>query len=406
MKIFDAFKKKVPPRQNTESVLPHNEYYERVSERLGIAQVVLYLSLLAFVVLSFLGNTELITYENFYYFVKDLNASAETVDVWNTDAVSYPADDVQSFTLYRKGLAVAGGSNVTVFTATGRQTVSESAVYANPVAVGDGRYLLVYDHGGRHYALYNSYTQIHEGETAYPISGAAVAPNGTFAITSSSADYTSVVSLYDRNFSLLNRYNKQGYVMDVAINPDGDTVALVTSVMQGGQFCTDLMICRVQATEAMANVRIADSLALSCIFTEDDIVQTLCSGGAYTYTVNGQSVNSIDFAGDSVTSFDASEDGLAIALKTIGTSERKQVLVLDKRGSTVYHGEAERQIDALSRHGDSVYLLTAYGVLRLDASGGDYDEMICNTEQKYLLAVSEDEFLLCSPKRAEYKSFD
>ena len=82
-----------------------NAYYESISAGLGILQVILYLSLFTFVVLSFFRNTELITYRNFYYFFKDLNASAETVDVFDADSVTYPTSGEQSFALYRKGLA-------------------------------------------------------------------------------------------------------------------------------------------------------------------------------------------------------------------------------------------------------------------------------------------------------------
>ena len=40
----------------------------------------------------------------FYHFFKDLNASAETVNVLDADSVSYPVDTEQSFVLYRKGI--------------------------------------------------------------------------------------------------------------------------------------------------------------------------------------------------------------------------------------------------------------------------------------------------------------
>ena len=122
-----------------------NEYYENISAGLGIMQVVLYLSLFAFVVLSFLSNTNLITYQNFYHFFQDLNASAERVDIFTHDSVSYSTDEEQSFTLYRKGLAVAGNTGVTIFSATGRQLVSHGIQYNDPVAVGSGKYLLVYE---------------------------------------------------------------------------------------------------------------------------------------------------------------------------------------------------------------------------------------------------------------------
>ena len=383
-----------------------NEYYEGVSERLGIVQVVLYLSLLAFVVLSLLSNTELITYRNLYYFVKDLNASAETVDVWNTDSVSYPTDDVQSFTLYRQGLAVAGNTSVNVFTATGRQTISQTLSYRNPVAVGRGKYLLVYDMGGREYSLYNSYTQIHAGKTDYPINGADVSDTGMYALITESAEYTSVVSLYSSNFALLNVYNKNGYVMDVAINPKGNTVAMLSTTASKGSFYTEMMVCRVQETVAQATVTVADSMALSCVFTGNDVLSILCTGGAYAYTSSGEILASYLFEGDTVAAASVTGDGIAVCLKKLGTSEKKHLLVFDRNGHVLYNGQHSDQVDAIARFDDTVYLQSAYGIAKLDAQNGTGLVIECITEQKRMLAVSDDEILLCSPQKAVYINFD
>ena len=65
-----------------------NPYYERVSERLGIFQVILYFSLFAFVVLSFFSNTELITYQNFYRF---FNPGSRADDAHGWDDAAYAA---------------------------------------------------------------------------------------------------------------------------------------------------------------------------------------------------------------------------------------------------------------------------------------------------------------------------
>ena len=154
-------------------------YYETASARFGIAQVVIFLALLAFVILSLLNNRELVTYENFYYFFKDLNAV--NLDLYDADTVAYPTDEIQSFTLYRKGLAVGGNNSVSVFTQSGRQLISASVSYRNPVALGSGKYLLVFDLGGTGYSLYNSYSQIHSGSTDAAITAGAISPEGSFA---------------------------------------------------------------------------------------------------------------------------------------------------------------------------------------------------------------------------------
>ena len=51
---------------------PKNEYYSKVSERFGTAQMILYVVLTVVVLVSLMINSEWITYENFYYFFSDM----------------------------------------------------------------------------------------------------------------------------------------------------------------------------------------------------------------------------------------------------------------------------------------------------------------------------------------------
>ncbi|MBQ9131281.1 MAG: hypothetical protein IJX62_02250 [Clostridia bacterium] len=391
-----------PSRHTPVSEIPQNEYYEQISAKLGILQVILYLSLLAFVVLSFMANTNLITYQNFYHFFKDLNASAEAIDVTNTDSVSYPADEEQSFTLYRKGLAVAGNHSVTVFTATGRQTVSQSVNYQNPIAVGAGKYLLVYDLGGTQYSLYNSYTQVYAGKADYPIHGATVSNSGTYALISSSAEYTSVVSLYNDRFALINRYNKVGYVTDVAINDRGNLIALLTSTPQNGAFVTDLMICEPGKTEPRAQTQVSSSLGLSCHFTEEGTVAVVYSGGLTFVTQAGKTKATYPVHGLEPVCVDLADGGVSICLRNTEIAEKNDVWIFDGNGKQVYQGSVPETISQIAKSGNTVYLASDAGLWSIHLKTGGQDFSPHNTDKKILLAVNENEFLLCSPQKAEY----
>ena len=265
-----------------------NEYYENISAGLGIVQVVLYLSLFAFVVLSFLTNTNLITYQNFYHFFQDLNASAERVDIFSYDSVSYSTDEEQSFTLYRKGLAVAGNTGVTIFSATGRQLVSHGIQYNDPVAVGSGKYLLVYERGGKQYSLYNANTQMHSGETEYPILGAAVSDSGMYALISSASDANSAVYLYNNRFSPVSVYKKSGNVLDVDISADGRRIALLTVTANEGGVSSSVMLAEPGKKEAIAEQKVASSLGLRCHFTDSGKLAVLCTTGLAYLSGNGE----------------------------------------------------------------------------------------------------------------------
>lgn len=383
---------------------PQNPYYERISSVLGLLQVVLYLSLFAFVVLSFFRNTELITYQNFYHFFKDLNASAETVDVFGTDSVSYPTAEEQSFALYRHGLAVAGNYSVSVFTATGRQTLSTQLQYRHPVAVGAGKYLLVYELGGEQYSIYNSYTQLYTGKSDKPITGAAVSDAGLYAIVSSSESYSSVVSLYSEHFSMLNRYNKNGYVMDVSINEKGTLLSILTSQSKGGMFSTELMVCEPKKGEALVQREVASSLGLSCTFTDGGI-SVLCSDEMLLLSTQGERLASYSLPAGSLTGVAHSADGLVLYLRATSLSEESRLVAFDGNGRLLYNERTDEEILQLAAVGDFLFYTTPSSVVRKNLKNGAADVFATDANQKQLLAVEHNVVLLCSRQKAVYIKF-
>ncbi|MBQ9806629.1 MAG: hypothetical protein IJW49_09020 [Clostridia bacterium] len=381
--------------------MPQNQHYEAISARLGILQVLLYLSLFAFVVLAFISNTELITYRNFYYFFKDLNTSFESISMYSEDSVSYSTSDEQSFVVYRNGLAVAGNTSVTVFTETGRQTLSQTISYKNPIAEGAGKFLLVYELGGTNFSLYNSNAQLYTGTSDFPIRDAAVSDSGMFAIVSSSEEYTSVVSLYSSNFFLINRYNKNGYVMDVDIDADGGEIAILTSIPQEGLFHTDLLLHQPGTDGEGITVSIGNSLALQCAYTETGGVSVLCSNG-FSFVKDGRSASFYDFNERSIISADLGPDGLAVCLRSTAVSNKNDLIVFDKDGVLVYNESAPVLTQQMVRSGESVFLLHTEGITRLDLSDGTSSLHVCTTENRVLLAQNDNAVLLCSPQKAVF----
>lgn len=384
---------------------PQNDYYENISANLGIFQVILYFSLFAFVVLSFFANSKLITYQNFYYFFKDLNATAQTTELYESDSVTYPSGEQQSFTLYRKGLAVASRTSVSVFTATGKQAVSKIISYQTPVAVGSGKYLLVYEMGGTQYSLYNSYSQIHAGKTEQTILGASVSESGMYALITASEEYTTEVSLYNSHFSPVNRYNKKGYVMNVALNANGSEIALLVSDSVNGRYETKLEIYKPGKGSAEAVVSVGDSVGFSCEFTSSGAISVLCGDGIYFYSPMGTLLSSFDFEGSSILGADLNASGAALCLASGAGEESHRLLAFDKNGKIVYNGEDGGCIKQIAREGNALYVLKSETLERLDLQNGRRSQFSCVTEQRRILAVSEEDVLLCSSKKAEYVRF-
>ena len=382
-----------------------NDYYEAISERCGIFQVILYFLLLAFVALSLISNTDRITYQNFYYFVKDLGAMAEQVDVLHTDSLSYPTDASQSFSLYRKGLAVAGNNSVTLFTANGREIFSKNIRYQNPVAMGSGKYLLVYELGGTQYSLYNSYTQIHTGRTNAPIRGAAISSSGVYAILTQTAQSPSVVELYDSDFAILNRYTYSSYVGDMAISEKGSYLAVVLSATDNGSFYNLLRVYEPGKTEIYSEARFGNGMAHSLSFTDSGDLVTLCSGGVCFASPKGKILAEYSFDGQVLQCAEVGQWGCVAVLKKNRNSPENTVIVFDKKGEVRYNETVDEPIGSASLYKSTLFLKLSDGVARCDLASKTVQRISCETDYRAMLVVDEANILLCSSKKAVYYRF-
>ncbi len=383
---------------------PESAYYEKVSERFGTVQILLYLSLFVFVVASVLLNTHLITYQNFYLFFKDLNASIELPIGDGEDVLSYQTGDNMGFTLYRGGLAVTSENSVTLFSATGRQTLSQTVSFRNPVSVGKGKYLLVYEQGGYQYALFNSYSQIFEGESEYPIHDAAVSDAGMYALVTSSGSHTSAVTLYSDRFSMINRYQKNGYVTDVAIDPGGKSIALLTVVPKNGFMESEILICRPGKDEAEASATI-DVLGWSLAFTDNDRLALLAEDRLTFFNTRGDLLHTHSFENKSVLYADLGEGGVALCLGDAPNQQKKSLFLFDKNGKVLYNEVTQEAVFAISRCEGALYWLTEDAVCRWDQKNKQVQRKAVSTADKHLLAVNREEILLCSSQKAEYIAF-
>ena len=327
------------------------------------------------------------------------------MDIFSHDSLSYSTDEEQSFTLYRKGLAVAGNTGVTIFSATGRQLVSHGIQYNDPVAVGSGKYLLVYERGGKQYSLYNANTQMHAGETEYPISGAAISDSGMYAIISSASDANSAVYLYNNRFALINVYKKGGNVLDAAISADGHRIAILTVTPNKGGVSTSVMLAEPGKGSSISENVIASSMGMQCHFTESGKLAVLCTTGVAYLSADGEVEFFHDFEGKIPTTADLSGDGVALCLKKTAISEKNIIIIFDKSGKIVYNDVIPQSITDLAYREGALFWTDHAGVSRLDIASGEIAFEEYATDGKRLLALDDKEILLCSPQKAVYITF-
>jgi hypothetical protein len=142
----------------------------------------------------------------------------------------YNGSDNMTLTYFRGGLAMCDSDSYVYYDTGGSLLVEDRINYSSPVLAESDKYLMVYDVGGRNYAIYNQLTEIISRETIGDIVAGDIADDGSFVVASRSRETRYVVELYNSSFKKVMGIYKENYILDTALSPDGKLVVICSAV--------------------------------------------------------------------------------------------------------------------------------------------------------------------------------
>lgn len=387
---------------------PSIPYYETLANRISLVRVVLYMVLLVFVVTTLISNSSLITYSNLYYLVKDIGAATLTAQS-EAEHLNYPLSPTTSdFALFRGGLVVAGGSEVTAISGSGKQTISDNVSYASPTVCASDKYYLTFGRGENSFAVYNSFVRVHTETTDYPVYDACVGNNGYFAVVTRSRDYQSEVILYNDRMERVANYHLGSYVTDVAINKDGDVLAIASVASEEGRWQSKIHLVRIEKRITSEVVEIGGSFASFCHFISGDRAAVVMNDRLMILRPDGTITSEVLFANGEAT-LCAVSDGRAAILQQGDSHLSEQILtVYDRSGKQVYRltVNADSAVNPLSGAtsmtfgGNVLFIRTQNGVWRISANGSSATFAAVGRDATDILAYDSDSLLVCFPAYA------
>ena len=316
---------------------PRNEYYGKVSERFSTAQMILYVVLTVFVLISLMINSDWIKYENFYYFFSDFGDYITSSDSEIEDVI-YNADRRQSFSLYGGKFAVAGSSGLRLYTSSGRLIIDDSDEISNPKLDSSERYLLMYDGGNTEFRIYNIFTETFSANTEFSIHGADVSDSGDFALITADDTNHSAIYLYNSKFNLRKTYKRDDYTVDVALNSASNRMALFSYSVAGGEMYASINMFNIpHGNEPYARLDFAGSMPIYCEFTSQGRLVAVFDNMICSFRENGELINKTNLNFESRLLFaDVNTHGAAAVFES---GEKNILIVFDKNGNEVYNSE-------------------------------------------------------------------
>lgn len=380
-------------------------YYASVSARYKILQRVMWVAFAVFSIVTVVFNFRHITYDNFFYLIKDFNVAAESSEM-TYETLSYDAASDQSFTLYRGGLAVASRSKVSAFTATGRRTFGINSNFSRPFSVASDKYLLVYDTGGDSFSIYNSFAKVYTEKLDYPVTNAAFSKSGSFAVITRSAQYESRIIVYDKDFKKLCEYDrKDKYAIDVSLNEGGDKMAIVYLDTDNGVSRTTLTYYDLDKYEKISDEEFSGEFPLACSFMKGGALSVITTVAVHSFDASLEPRELEEHYGSMrVSAFWCDENYAAVAYNDGVLTSTNEIMVFDSNGSLVYNDEISSSVEQIEVVGDYAFVKNSAGVLRLNIKR--YEEQQLECQDGYMLIYDENTAMICAQSKAVYLKFD
>ncbi len=389
-----------------EKVLRHEDfyragdvYYAQVSAVYKVAQRFIWLFFVFFLVITIIANYRSITYDNFFFLIKDLSSAADSTGT-NYETLSYEADPRQRFTLYRGGIASVSPSQISVFTATGRRTLRASSSFSSPFVISSKQYVLVYDTSVKQVALYNSFARIHTESFDYPIYDACMGEDGSFAVATRTAERASAVYVYDDSFSFDGGIESDHYVLDLSMRRDRNTLAILMYELGTGTGRTVLSARNLNTKKEIQHLTFDGEFPLGCVFLDQDLFAVVTDHRVRIYDQNFKLIQTSDSYGSGkITAYSLTEEGIALSFSD---SSKNFVLAFDKTGKLLYNSPIQTNISDLCVYEDILFLQTESGVYRINPSKG---QRFLPSSQGKLLIYNDTTALVCGSSKAEYLVF-
>jgi len=409
-KVFDKVGGFFDPEPQKEKVLNKEDfrgagdvYFASVSAFYKVVERILWVLLILFVVFSLLTNYKEITFNNFFYLLKDFSSAVDS-ETSNYQILSYDSDKRQKFALFRGGIVSASPSSVSIFTTSGRRSLRNNNDYYSPNLVACDKYVLVYDSASSSFSVYNSFSKVYNQKLEDPITDAEFAEDGSFAVATRQADMKTVIRLYGKNIKERGYVPQSDYVFDMALSSSDNRLATIAYDVGTGTGETIVTVYDVKSSNTakkLFDLSIDGEFPLSCSYLENGKLAVVTNRSIRIFDEDFKQSKNEGFYEATVSAFNVSKNG---AIAVVSSGSVRTVYAFNSKGNLVYNKTIGENIIKADIVGDYLFLQTATGVIRINTD--DKTRQFLTSSQGSMLVYSEDTAIVCGEAKAEYLVFE
>ena len=238
-------------------------------------------------------------------------------------------------------------------------SLNKSNIYYSPRLLTSSKYFLVYDRGetSRSYSVFNSFAELKTETYDYPITGAALSDNGSYALVTRDDSYRGIVRMYNDSFRQIMEIKKDKYILSIDLSDDGKTLAIASVYDQSGDFVSEITTVQVGAEQADVVMTKEGILPLRVKFMKDRSIGVLYNDRTVIYHTDGTEKASYSYSAMPSVNAEIGDAYVCGVYNTSVIGNDKTAEIYDTEGHTVFSADLSGELIAIVPQGDRFCLL-------------------------------------------------
>ncbi len=334
-----------------------NPYFIQLSKRCRTAKIVCAVILALFSVAMLGSFKDDITAENLQYLLRDLNVTGTVYSSTSSATISYNTDTEAVFCMFRGNIAMSNRESFVLFSNNGSKIFSESHNYKNPCVTGSEALVISYDLGGTSYAVYNTLGKISGESTAYPISSASAAENGSYAVMTRSAEYRTVIYVYNSNKENIAQIMKDKIALGMGFGKDGNCIFVISVYNDNGAISGEVSVYNPQSGNELFTVTIDEEIPMYAAFNESGDLKVATDKSFCIYSNSGELISVYSYENRTPQTVCVGNNYFAAVFSSSYISNESDIAVINDKGESVLTYSIAGAVKKIKISDDRIYSL-------------------------------------------------
>ncbi len=264
---------------------------------------------------------------------------------------------------------ILSDTGLTAYNRSGKEVYHRLCGYENPVMSVSETRVLVYDQGGNELSISNLKEVTNTYKSDDPIICAAVGRNGSYAVVTSSSEYASTVTVFNRKSKRLYTWNSAKEIINnVCVSADGKKIGVSTITTVNGRFSSHLYVLSFESADPVYTLDLKEKTVISLKASGRNLV--VGADGGYVSFINLKKNSTVTLEKELDLSYYRSYGRKNLFVFNLSSNKSQNTVVItDSNGNKKGEFQINETISDIQLFGSHIYCISDTKTFIYDLDG-------------------------------------